>query len=194
MSEEKLKIDHTPITLENFFAGADYYKKFNQTGPSKEPAPSLADINAVEAKLKVKFPEKLIQLYQRQDGGRVNHLIAPKVENPEEKSSDWFKPFSGYDELLKLEQITTIYDNVEDWADFDEDPGAFPINSERMIMLAQWHRETLFLDYRNGDAPRVGFANFDRFPNLQNDDWEPEANWWNDFDHFFSQLLRGEYS
>ncbi len=196
----KIKIDQTPISLDNFFVDHHFTNKENVYDGSKETVlnedlayPTLDKINGIEAKLKIKFPDKLTQLYLKQNGGPVGGLMAPKVENPELKEENWLTPFSGYDDLNTLEDLRTVFDSVEDYASYPEDKEMFPKECERLIIIAQWYRHTLFLDYRNSTEPRVGFVDFDMFDDLQNDNWEAATFWWNDFDFFFSKLLRGEY-
>lgn len=201
MSEIKLTIDHTPITLDNFFVDHHYANKENVYDESKETVLNEAlaynspeKIQAIEAKFEIVFPHKLTEIYLKQNGGPVGSLTAPKVEYPhDDVEEDWVFPFSGYDDLYRLEDIRTVYDSVEDYAGYPEDIEMFPKNSKRLIILAQWYRHTLFLDYRNSREPKLGFVDFDRFEDLQKDDWEKGAMWWKDFDTFFSQLLRGGF-
>lgn len=202
MTDIILDIDDTPITLDNFFVGHHYANYKHLYDDDKESVlieelayPTLEKINAIEAKLEVTFPDTLIQLYLKQNGGSVGGLITPKVENPrEDVEEDWIHPFSGYDDMYTLEHIRTVFESVSDYADYSEDLDMYPQNSKRLIILAQWYRETLFLDYRNATEPAVGFVDFDQFENLQTDEWETGAFWWKDFDTFFSRLMRGEYS
>ncbi|MEO0862127.1 MAG: hypothetical protein AAFY65_16070, partial [Pseudomonadota bacterium] len=53
-----------------------------------------------------------------------------------------------------------------------------------------WYRNTLFLDYRDREMPRVGFVDFDCYRDLPSGAWEAEAHWWDDFDSFFADLRR----
>ncbi len=202
MAGIEFKIDYTPITLDNFFVDHHYANMDNVYDESKETVlnealafNTLEKIQGIEAKFEIRFPEKLTQLYLKQNGGPVDGLTAPKVENPrEDTEDDWVFPFSGYDDMYRLEDIRTVFDSVEDYAGYPEDIQMFPKNSQRLIILAQWYRHILFLDYRESTEPKLGFVDFDRYEDLQKDDWEKGAVWWNDFDHFFSQLIRGEYS
>ena len=201
MAGIEFKIDYTPITLDNFFVDHHYANMDNVYDESKETVlnealafNTLEKIQGIEAKFEIRFPEKLTQLYLKQNGGPVGGLTAPKVENPrEDTEDDWVFPFSGYDDMYRLEDIRTVFDSVEDYAGYPEDIQMFPKNSKRLIILAQWYRHILFLDYRESTESKLGFVDFDRYEDLQKDDWENDAVWWNDFDHFFSQLLRGDY-
>ena len=55
-----------------------------------------------------------------------------------------------------------------------------------MIILAQWYRHTLFLDYGAGDTPSVGFVDFD------DTDWQAHCVRWPSFDDFYSLLRHYE--
>lgn len=209
-NEITLEIDDTPITLDNFFVGHHYSNKEHVYDDDKETVlneelayPSIEKINHVEKSLNIQFPEKLTQLYLKQNGGPVGGLMIPKIENPSLQEEDWITPFSGYDDLYTLESVRTVFDSVGDYAYYPENIEMYPKNSERLIILAQWYRHTLFLDYREvghikadtqtSSQPRVGFVDFDCYDDLQKDTWESEAFWWDNFDHFFSLLVRGEY-
>ena len=51
-----------------------------------------------------------------------------------------------------------------------------------MVVLAQWYRESLVLDYNQPGEPRVAFMDFD------DEAWMEQAVWWQDFERFFALL------
>lgn len=58
-----------------------------------------------------------------------------------------------------------------------------------MIVLAQWYRETLFLDYDQPGAPRAFYTDFDRYDVNGN---RGAIIWWKDFETFFAALRHYE--
>jgi hypothetical protein len=84
-----------------------------------------------------------------------------------------------------------VWDAVTDYADprNPDEADQFPAGCKAMVVLAQWYRETLFLDYNLPGAPRVGFTDFDRFDTDGNR--EP-VTWWPDFETFFASLRHFE--
>ena len=194
------RVDPTPITLEAFFEDHHYSNKDNVYDDNKETVlnpkrafVSEAQIADMETSFEICFPKKLRALYLQQNGGYVSTLVTPLVENPSLiKDEDWLMPFGGYEDLRTLEQLETFYESATHYADPEEELEDFPIGCKRMIVIAQWYRHTLFLDYRNSDEPRIGFTDFDSFEDLQNSYWESQAHWWDDFDTFFAQLRRSE--
>ena len=55
-----------------------------------------------------------------------------------------------------------------------------------MVVLTQYYRETLFLDYRVAGRVSVGFVDFD------DKDWPERIITWESFDEFFDSLRRYE--
>ncbi|RUS63576.1 SMI1/KNR4 family protein [Pseudorhodobacter sp. E13] len=177
------------VTETSFFTGHHYSNTANSV-----PDPALAflteaQITEAEARLGVVLPQPLRALYLRQNGGPVGGLVSPRVPNPSAEE-DWITPFSGYDDLSPLRFVRSLQSSIEDYADPQTQPEMFPAGADRMIALAQWYRETLFLDYRTGGAPRVGFFDFDRSEDLRDAEWQDRAVWWSDFDAFFASLRR----
>jgi hypothetical protein len=152
---------------------------------------------AEETRLGIPLPPRLRRLYALQNGGQALALWVP-CDKPRMTNAcgGWINPFSGYDCLIPLTTVRSLLDTISDYAQAEEDPEMFPPNSHAMIVLAQWYRETLFLDYRHGDNnnhnnPRVGFVDLDDYDDLRTNEWEADALWWDDFETFFTQL-RGE--
>jgi hypothetical protein len=188
-------VGFVPVTEETFFAGHHYSNITKDESDESVPNPALAfvteaQITEVEAALGVTFPPLLRRLYLRQNGGYMDGPVAPKRPNPSMAEDDWIAPFSGYDDMTPLRFMRSLQTSIEDYADPVEQPEMFPQGAARLIILAQWYRHTLFLDYRHGDTPRVGFTDFDREPDLQDPKWETRAQWWPDFDSFFASLQR----
>ncbi|MFN7164671.1 MAG: hypothetical protein ACK4P2_07615, partial [Hyphomonas sp.] len=100
-------------------------------------------------------------------------------------------PFGGSDDLVPAESLRTVWDTITDYADpgSPEEAAAPPEGAKAMIVLAQWYRETLFLDYNQSGAPRVGYTDFDRFDLQGNRD---TVTWWKDFETFFAALRHYE--
>jgi hypothetical protein len=181
------------VTLQSFFSGipcshgADTSTE-GGTGLDGTPNQKSAGRTPVhfaehEARLGQSLPAVVKSLYALQNGGDVNHLCIPDpgILGPC-TYGDILKPFSGYNELVPLELIRTVHDSVTDYADPVSDAEAFPEGCAHMLILAQWYRETLFLDYNQPGAPRVGFVDFDQ------EDWQTVCRWWPSFEAFFSEL------
>jgi hypothetical protein len=177
-----LVVSADPVTLDTFFSG----EAGGEGGLSED------DITRVEARLGRALPDTLIELYRRQNGGNVAGLCIPKrgIAHPD-RYEHVMTPFGAYNDLVPADSLRTVWDTVCDYADPDDPDEAdqFPEGSKAMIVLAQWYRETLFLDYNQPAAPRVGFTDFDRF----DVDGEPDpVIWWPDFDAFFASLRHYE--
>jgi SMI1 / KNR4 family (SUKH-1) len=176
-----------PVTAETFFDWHHHSNKDYEADALKDTAyVREADIAAREAELGVTLPEGVRALYLRQNGGGLRDVYAGDWRVPLE---DDLTPFSGYEELVPLHSMRSLYESISDYA-YEEQSEMFPKGAKRMIVLAQWYRETLFLDYRGGDVPRVGFFDFDRSENLQDDSWQDEAVFWESWETFFAQLYR----
>ena len=182
-----------PVTAANFFRGIHYshgsYRDGEFDGTPNENSRGGDDrIAAAEQRLGVRLPEGLRALYRVQNGGSVDGLAIAKVDDPRPMFADWLQPFSGYSDLLPLELLRTLHDCVCDHADpgAADDADQFPPGAKERIVLARWYSETLFLDYRNGGEPRVGFADFER------SHADADTVWFADFDAFFARLRRTE--
>jgi hypothetical protein len=182
------------VTPETLFAGIHYSHGRMETGaydgtPNEKSAGSDEKIAAAEARLGVTLPEGLRTLYRLQNGGSVKNICAPKPGIVEPRLyDDIIHPFAGYEDLYPLEMLRTVFDSTTDFADPDDPDQAdqFPDGCKQLIILAQWYRVTLFLDYTEGTPPTVGFVDFDL------DDWRAGVVRWNDFDAFFASLRRYE--
>ncbi len=150
------------------------------------------DIIRAEARLGRALPEGLIALYRVQNGGRVSNVCVPtRLDTDLLGKDDAIWPFFGYSDLLPLEELVTVREWVTGYADPD-DPGdahLFPEGSDAMIILAVWYDTTLFLDYNQPGAPRVGFVDFD-MPDRGR--WQAACKWWPDFETFFAALRHYE--
>lgn len=179
------------VTVESFFTPA----------PPGEDGESYADlarglsedaITVIEARLGRALPDTLIALYQRQNGGSVAGLCVPKrgIAEPT-RYEHVLTPFGGYNDLVPAEGLRTVWEAVTDFADpaDPDDAGQFPDGCQAMVVLAEWYQETLFLDYNQPGAPRVGYADFDRFD--ADGEREP-VTWWASFDEFFAALRHYE--
>lgn len=189
--EPGIEAEAVRVTPETLFDGHHYsnaeYDEENDERSLKDSAfVSEAEIVAKEAELGVRLPEALRALYLMQNGGSIRGVYAGDVTMPLE---DDVTPFSGYEDMNPLGSLRSLHESINDYA-YDDQLEMFPNGAKRMIVLAQWYRETLFLDYREGDVPRVGFYDFDLSEDLQDDAWEEDAVFWPDFDAFFAQLYR----
>jgi SMI1 / KNR4 family (SUKH-1) len=165
---------------------------FDSTPNEKSAGRTDDDIVRAEAQLGRALPDGLIALYAVQNGGSIADLCIPLADAPELAAYEQvILPFSGYNDLLPLELLRTVWDAVTDYADPDnpDEAGAFPDGAKAMIILAQWYRETLFLDYNQPGAPRIGFCDFD---DLDSDRMPKSVTWWPDFETFFASLRHFE--
>ncbi|NJN36162.1 MAG: SMI1/KNR4 family protein, partial [Nitrospiraceae bacterium] len=195
-SPDEIRVLSEPVTLQSFFAGIHYTharydepdRTYNGT-PNADSAGSAEKIAAAEARLGIAMPEALRAVYLTQNGGSINRLCVPKAEIAEPRRyDDVVMPFSGYDDLLPCETLRTVFDSTTDFADPDdpEQSETFPEDGHQLVILAQWYRQTLFLDYSAGGEPRVGFVDFDHA------DWRAHALRWPTFDAFFAALRHYE--
>ncbi len=183
-----------PVTLQSFYSGPHYTHPTDSGavhGDGVNPGAHGGEqaIAAAEQRLGVVFPPALRALYLRQNGGSINSLCVPKPGIAQPRSyDDLVLPFSGYDDLLPCELLRTFYDSACDYADPETPEGRemFPAGSERMVVLAQWYRHTLFLDYSSSE-PKVGFVDFDHHA-----DWQQHCVWWDNFAQFYGALRHYE--
>lgn len=195
VSSDEIEILPEPVTPQNFFHGI-HYSHGSYTGPDKSfvatpnelSLGSDAKIAAAEMRLNICLPVGLKALYRVQNGGSVPELctVKPGVSKPR-LFDDLIMPFTGYDDLLPTESLRTLLDTFAESSagNDDSDVDLLPAGSAQLIILAQYYRCTLFLDYRSGTEPKVGFVDFDDFSN-----WQPQCVWWENFDAFFSALRR----
>ncbi|MGL4230280.1 MAG: SMI1/KNR4 family protein, partial [Casimicrobium sp.] len=182
------------ITHETLFAGIHYTHGRTETGkydgtPNEKSAGSDEKIAAAEARLGITLPEGLRALYRLQNGGSVKEICAPKTGVIEPRRyDDIIHPFAGYEDLYPLEMLRTVFDSTNDFADPDDPDQVdqFPDGCRDLIILAQWYRVTLFLDYTQGTPPTVGFVDFDI------EDWRTGVVRWDSFDTFLASLRRYE--
>lgn len=194
---DDLRLLPEPVTAESFFAAqqavlAEADPQAAATLAARSPGLSDDDITRVEARLGRALPELLITLYKRQNGGSVASVCIPNpgVDDPK-RYTDVFMPFGGYNDLIPADALRTVWDTVCDYADpgAPEDAAQFPEGAKAQLVLAQWYRETLFLDYNQPGAPRVGYTDFDRYDLEGNRD---SVTWWKDFETFFAALRHYE--
>lgn len=195
VSRDEIELLPELVTPQNFFHGI-HYGHGSYTGPEKSfadrpnelSAGSDAKISAAEVRLNVCLPDGLKALYRVQNGGSVSELCTLKsgVSQPR-LFDDLILPFTGYDDLLPSESLRTLLEAVTEFSagNADSDVDLLPAGSAQLVILAQYYRYTLFLDYRSSTEPRVGFVDFDDFSN-----WQPHCVWWENFDAFFSALRR----
>lgn len=193
--DDALDLDPTPVTEATFwnrhhFTNKDHvHDEGRETRLAEERAFLNEDqIAAQELRLGIALPARLRRLYGLQNGGDCMSLWVPCDKAMTNAVGGWINTFSGYDSLSPLTAVEPLFESISAYASADEQPEMFPEGSKAMFTLAQWYRETLFLDYRGGGAPRVGFVDFDQFEDLSTGAWEQDALWWDDFDTFFGQL------
>ncbi len=189
---DDLRLLPEPVTVDSFFAHRDPVPPDADPQAASTAGLSDDDITRVEARLGRALPELLITLYKLQNGGSVAGLCIPLPghEAPT-RYGEVMMPFGGYNDLIRAETLRTVWDTVCDYADPNapEEADQFPAGCKAQIVLAQWYRETLFLDYNQPGAPRVGFADFDRYDTEGNRD---TVTWWKDFETFFAALRHYE--
>jgi SMI1 / KNR4 family (SUKH-1) len=182
------------ITRETLFEGIHYTHGRTEAGvydgtPNEKSAGSDEKIAAAEARLGFTLPEGLRELYRLQNGGAVKDICVPKPGIAEPSLYDHIiHPFAGYEDLYPLEMLRTVFDSTTDFADPDDPDQAdqFPDGCRELLVLAQWYRVTLFLDYTQGTPPTVGFVDFDL------EDWRSGVVRWDNFDAFMASLRRYE--
>ncbi len=198
--QDEIRLLPDPVTLHSFFSGIHYthgrYEGPENTyvgTPNVDSAGSDEKIAAAEARLGVALPQGLRTVYRIQNGGSIHSLCVPKpgVKTPR-MYDDIVMPFSGYDDLMPCESLRTVFASVSDYADPDQPDQSdmFPDGCAKMVILAQWYRHTLFLDYGTADAsgntPSVGFVDF------EDDDWQAHCVRWSSFEQFYSSLRHYE--
>lgn len=196
-----LRLLGEPVTPSTLFSGIHFsHARFidKDTGydstPNEASAGSEEKIRAAEVRLGITLPLRLREIYLHQNGGSVTDICIPKPQRAAPlKFEDILTPFGGYDDLYPTERLVTAWDTFLAFGDPNDAYYAslFSGGTDRMVVLAQWYRETLFLDYNPAGAdptpePRVGFVDFDK------DDWPDHVTWWPGFDAFFSELRRFE--
>lgn len=192
MSDE-IRLLAKPVTVQSFFS-SPHYSHTDEHNPEKasaNAAGSEAKISAAEAQLGIKLPEALRAIYRHQNGGSINDLCVPKPGIAVPKLfDDIITPFSGYNDLAPTESLRTLHESVTNYADPDnpDEADMFPQGCEKMIVLAQWYRHTLFLDYSESDLPSVGFVDFD----IDSEDWQAACVRWHSFEAFFKALRHFE--
>ncbi|MFV0477904.1 MAG: SMI1/KNR4 family protein [Parahaliea sp.] len=144
-----------------------------------------------EQRLGFVLPKTLKQIYRRKNGGGVHSVYVPKVAQPKSTYEDWENAFGGYESLYSLDKLRTVHDSTLDFT-CEDDAESFPAGAKQFLILAQWYRQTTFLDYRlcsgrQGVEPRVGIVDFDK------ENWEADGLWFDSFDSFFSALRRVEH-
>jgi hypothetical protein len=193
---DEIRLLPEPVTLGSFFSGIHYTharydgpeNSYNGT-PNADSAGADEKIAAAEARLGITMPDGLRAVYRTQNGGSINHLCVPKPGIETYRMfDDIVTPFSGYEDLLPCECLRMLFESITDFADPDdaEQAAMFPDGCKRFVVLAQWYRHTLFLDYSASDTPSVGFVDFDHL------DWQTHCMRWTDFDEFFAALRHYE--
>ena len=194
---DDLRLLPEPVTVDSFFAAqqavlAEADPQAAADLSARSPGLSDDDITRVEARLGRALPELLISLYKRQNGGSVTSVCIPNpgVEDAR-RYTDVTMPFGGYNDLVPADTLRTVWDTVCDYADPEapDDAAQFPEGAKAQLVLAQWYRETLFLDYNQPGAPRVGYTDFERYDTDGNRD---TVTWWKDFETFFAALRHYE--
>lgn len=180
----------TPETLFSAYRGSNDHARtalehvtaHNGEKPVRAPfaANDLA-LRGAEERLGFVLPEGLKALYRIKDGGSARDVMVAKVPDPRPIYGDWTNAFGGYEDLYPLSRLRTVHDSVLDYASEDEED-QFPEGAKKMLVLAQYYRETVLLDYRKGGEPRVGIVDFD------NGNWEGNGLWFEDFGSFFARL------
>jgi SMI1 / KNR4 family (SUKH-1) len=193
---DEIRLLPEPVTLQSFFSGIHYThgsydgpeNAYNGT-PNANSAGSDEKIAAAEARLGITMPDGLRAVYRTQNGGSINSLCVPKPGIETHRMfDDIVIPFSGYNDLLPCERLRTLFESTTDFADPNdaEQADMFPDGCKKFVILAQWYRDTLFLDYSASDTPSVGFVDFDHT------DWQTHCVRWSDFDAFFSAMRHYE--
>jgi len=191
-------IDPTPVTVENFWSGRHYsvgnYSRTALLGvtqhdgskPAKAPAGASEEkIAAAEARLGVRLPETLRRLYKLCDGGSAQHYMIAMTPDPAPIFDDYQTAFP-YDDIVPLADLESVSDNYTAYKSEEDPPAAeWLAGCQRMIILS-YREETLLLDYRDGEAPKVVIADLTKAPEAH------EIATFENFDTFFAALRRME--
>ena len=189
-------------TNANMAAASDQHSTFGAVvfGPSvtvetfwrktseKHLRPPLSDndIAAVETRLDVALPKTLKALFRLHGGGLVSHVLTVIDDaSPPYTIYNTLSPFSGYERVhdgLELETVATSFLSFADPHDAENYGHLFTGGTDKMVLLAQWYLESLFLDYNQTGEPRVGFVDFDDL------NWQDKIRWWDSFEAFFAEL------
>jgi hypothetical protein len=192
---DEIRVLMQPLTPDTFFEGIHYSHGRSTDGgfdstPNEASSGSDDKIGMAEARLGIALPEGLRALYRVQNGGSVSRICIAKdgIASPR-RYDEILNPFGGYDDLYPTETLMTARESFLGFADPDDHETygrLFTGGTERMILLAQWYRQSLVLDYSRAGEPRVGFIDFD------DEGWMQRAVWWPDFGTFFALLRRYE--
>jgi hypothetical protein len=157
--------------------------------PNQKSAGSDEKIAAAESRLKIALPESLRAIYRHQNGGHLREICAPRGITSSTPMSwdDLISPFSGYSDLIPLENLRFLYEHIEAYAFPDTEAERFPAGCQKMLVLARWYEHTLFLDYNacfenNQSEPGVAFVDF------EHEHWQEHVVRWKNFSEFFSSL------
>lgn len=191
-----IRLTGEPVKPHSLIDGIHYshgkYKKggdFDGT-PSAESAGGDEKIANAEARLDRELPEGLKAIYRIYNGGSINDvcIVNEGVTGTDLSFCEVLMPFLGYNDLYPLEKLYTAWESFTHFAD-PEDPDDreeyedfFSHGTENMVLLAQWYRESLFLDYNEPGEPRIGFVDFD------DAQWWENVRYWPNFTAFFAQL------
>lgn len=174
-----------PPSLDTFWNGPGSWAE-----ASGAPA-SQAAIDAAQARLGVRLPARLRDLYLRQDGGYTRFEWAPLRRNPSAHYYDWENVVPDR-YLSSLAHLRTLAEVASDFQ-YGSEPWSFArthAQCERIVVLAlhgiNW---MLCLDYRErGPEQEPEVVYFEYF-----DDLIPRYRA-RDFDRFFADLRHGELS
>lgn len=189
----ELRLLPQALTPQTFYTGIHYgHASPTAEGgydgtPNAESAGTPERIAAAEARLGVALPEGLRALYRVQNGGESCNVAVPLLPRPQ-RFEDILTPFGGYEDLHPTESLATAWDSFLAFATPQDESMAylFRNGTDRMVVLSQWYRRTLFLDYSRPGPPSVGHVDFD------DPAWAERITRWPDFEAFFAELRRFE--
>ena len=146
---------------------------------------SEAMIAQTEARLGVKFPQTLRDIYMLQNGGGLPVYYVPKYEGAPHTYDDWVSAFADdYNDLRPLGQLKTLHDDYMEYFDPDYDDPAqkdeWLRGAEHLVILTARTGYGTALDYRGGGEP--GVLLFD------NNRDAPELKRFDNFDAFLAAL------
>lgn len=191
-AELELDVDPTPLTPQSFFVSAGYWRQrpareaLEGRGATVDKAPRAASeamIAAAEAKLGIRLPATLRQLYGVLNGGYVGWTYVALKPDPAPVYDDWRGAFSiDYSSLVAVDRMRSV---AQHYDDFTDDPEEIPANADRMFILQARYGDMTLLDYADGPEPRVLIVDFDKRAG-----GGPVDVAFDDFDAFFAALRR----
>ena len=188
-----LQVHSEKLSIQSLFDGpASLHACLNEAECATASLGSDLKINQAEERLNIVLPDTLKLLYQHQNGGAISDVWAALSDRPFSNPQDvpgWIGLFLEKRDIVPTEYLEFLPSNLNEHVAAGEIEAMPELHEDasRFLVISQWERKTLFLDYSQDDAPAVGCADFDE------DDWANRVVYWPSFEIFFSILRREDY-